>query len=134
MDDGTSYVYVRTRRTSRRPGRLATTFGILFFHLVASSNVRAQEPAPPKLAVKAHRILDIRNGTYLTDSVVLIEGNLIKAVGKGLDLDPGTKVIDLGAATLLAVSGDPLADIETLERVFFVMKAGVVVKHEARAR
>jgi hypothetical protein len=46
--------------------------------------------------VKAHRILDVRDGTVLLDAVVLIEGNLIKAVGKGLAIEPGSKVIDLG--------------------------------------
>jgi imidazolonepropionase-like amidohydrolase len=33
-------------------------------------------------------------------------------------------------ADMIAVSEDPLSDIRALERVFFVMKAGAVVKHE----
>lgn len=57
--------------------------------------------AQQKIAVKARRLLDVRTGTFLNDAVVLIEGRLIKAVGQKLDIDPDTRVIDLGAASLL---------------------------------
>jgi imidazolonepropionase-like amidohydrolase len=33
-------------------------------------------------------------------------------------------------ADIIAVDGDPLQDVTTLERVKFVMKGGVVVKNE----
>ena len=35
-------------------------------------------------------------------------------------------------ADLIAVSGDPLADVRALENVGFVMKGGQVVKNELR--
>ena len=35
-------------------------------------------------------------------------------------------------ADIIAVDGDPLADVTTLERVKFVMKGGEVVKNEYR--
>jgi imidazolonepropionase-like amidohydrolase len=35
-------------------------------------------------------------------------------------------------ADIIAVSGDPLADIGAMERVVFVMKGGVVIKNEAK--
>lgn len=81
--------------------RVATLGALVFLSAASVSLSDEAASVPTRLAVKAHRILDVRSGAYLTDSVVLIEGNLIKAVGKGLDLDPGTKVIDLGTATLL---------------------------------
>ena len=34
------------------------------------------------------------------------------------------------SADIIAVKGDPLADIRLLEHVAFVMKEGVVYKHE----
>ncbi|HVR97399.1 MAG TPA: amidohydrolase family protein [Thermoanaerobaculia bacterium] len=73
--------------------------GILCCCLFGGTEARAQEVR--KIAVKAHRILDVRNGTYLGDGVVLIEGDRIKAVGQKLNIGPDYEVIDLGGASLL---------------------------------
>ncbi|HVF60746.1 MAG TPA: amidohydrolase family protein [Thermoanaerobaculia bacterium] len=83
--------------------RTTKTVGIFCGCLLAVSAARTQEmaPAPATIAVKAQRVLDVRTGTYLNDAVVLVEGDRIKAVGPGLAIEPGAKVIDLGTATLL---------------------------------
>jgi imidazolonepropionase-like amidohydrolase len=57
-------------------------------------------------------------------------GTLINAAAMGWQDHIGS--IEKGKyADLIAVSGDPLADITELQRVRFVMKGGKVVKHEA---
>jgi len=58
-------------------------------------------PTPARIAVKAHRILDVRSGKFLTDSAVLVEGRLIKSIGTPPGPEAGYKVVDLGDATLL---------------------------------
>jgi imidazolonepropionase-like amidohydrolase len=62
----------------------------------------AKIPAPPvRTAVRAHAMLDVESGKLVPDPVVLIEGNRIQAVGSGLAIPAGARVIDLGGATLL---------------------------------
>lgn len=57
--------------------------------------------APTRLAVKAARLIDGRGGAPLANAVVLIEGERIRAVGSNLTIPAGTRIIDLGPATLL---------------------------------
>ena len=38
------------------------------------------------------------------------------------------------AADIIAVDGDPLVDVRQLEDVDFVMKGGVIIKHEVPAK
>jgi len=71
------------------------------------SPVFTQKPAadnsrrPLQTAVRAARLLDVKSGTLLNNAVVLIEGERISAVGSGLPIPAGAKVIDLGDVTLL---------------------------------
>jgi imidazolonepropionase-like amidohydrolase len=82
-------------------------FGIvLLFAICAASACFAQQTTTATVvAVKAGRILDVRTGNYLTDQIIWIEGDRIKAVGKSADLQkqmPSTaKLIDLSNATIL---------------------------------
>jgi imidazolonepropionase-like amidohydrolase len=65
----------------------------------------AQTKAPDSIVVKGARLLDVRRGGYIENAGVWIEGERIKAVGRFNDVvaraPQGTKIIDLGRATLL---------------------------------
>lgn len=76
---------------------------ILCCCLLAGAAARSQEkaPAPQVIAVKAQRLVDVHSGRLLSPAVVLVEGDRIKAVGQGIEIPSGVKVIDLGSATLL---------------------------------
>jgi len=58
-------------------------------------------------------------------------GTIINAEALGWQDQIGS--IDKGKfADLVAVSGDPLADITELQRVKFVMKAGKIIRNDAK--
>jgi imidazolonepropionase-like amidohydrolase len=66
----------------------------------------------------------------LTPARAIQSGTIINAEALGWQDQIGS--IDKGKyADLIAVSGDPLADITELQRVKFVMKGGKVIKNEA---
>jgi imidazolonepropionase-like amidohydrolase len=63
-----------------------------------------QKPAAaslPQVALRAARLVDGRGGPPLTDAVVLVEGDRIRAVGSKLAVPAGFEVVDLGTATIL---------------------------------
>lgn len=57
--------------------------------------------SPETVAVRAARLVDPRSATTVTNPVIVIEGDRVKAVGPGLAIPAGARVIDLGNATLL---------------------------------
>ncbi|WP_373991435.1 amidohydrolase family protein [Duganella sp. BuS-21] len=57
--------------------------------------------AETTVAVKAARMVDVRNGALIDNAVVLITGDRITAAGSKLAIPAGAKVIDLGNKTLL---------------------------------
>jgi imidazolonepropionase-like amidohydrolase len=61
----------------------------------------AQPPAAQTVAVRAGRMFDPRSGTLLVNQVILIHGDRIADVGPGVQIPAGTRVIDLGRATVL---------------------------------
>jgi imidazolonepropionase-like amidohydrolase len=75
----------------------------LLLHLPAQAQEArtADSAAKARVAVRAARLIDGRGKAPLANAVVLIEGDRITAVGPNLPIPAGTKVIDLGSATLL---------------------------------
>lgn len=53
------------------------------------------------VALKAARLFSGKGDSTIRDAVVIVEGGKIKAVGSGLQVPAGARVIDLGDATLL---------------------------------
>jgi imidazolonepropionase-like amidohydrolase len=60
-----------------------------------------QAAAPPPIVVRAARLIDGRGGAPVAPAVVVVRGERIEAVGSGVTIPPGARVIDLGSATLL---------------------------------
>lgn len=80
------------------------TTSLFLLLCLARVNAGAAEtpPAPaPRIAVRAAHMIDVAAGKRIDDVVVLIEGDHITQVGRGLAIPAGTRTIDLGAATLL---------------------------------
>jgi imidazolonepropionase-like amidohydrolase len=72
--------------------------------LALAAPLSAQEAAreaPKVTALRAARLFDGSSEKLVTDAVVLVEGDTIKAVGSALTIPPEAEVIDLGDATLL---------------------------------
>lgn len=51
--------------------------------------------------IKAGKLIDTENGKVLTNQMILIENDIIKAVGANLQIPPNAKIIDLSGATVL---------------------------------
>jgi imidazolonepropionase-like amidohydrolase len=64
-----------------------------------------EEPAagakPETIVLKAARLFDGRGDSAVPNGVVIIEGGILKAVGSGIPVPAGARVIDLGDSTLL---------------------------------
>src|SRR6266508_3556640 len=69
--------------------------------VTALAALTGQAPAPALVAVRAARLVDGRGGAPLASAVVIVRGDRIEAVGSGLAIPSGARVVDLGAATLL---------------------------------
>ena len=67
----------------------------------------ADEPARPRIAVRAARLLDVKSGRYVARPVIVISGDRIESVGDRVP--PDVRTIDLGDRVLLP----GLADVHT---------------------
>jgi imidazolonepropionase-like amidohydrolase len=70
------------------------------------SRAQSKPPAAPtEIAIHAGKVLDVRTGNSLTDQIIWIEGDRIKAIGSAANISAkipaGAKVIDLSKYTVL---------------------------------
>lgn len=72
---------------------VATSISLLFVSAICLS-------AQTKI-IKAGKLIDTESGRVLSNQMILIEGEKIKAVGKNLEIFEDTEVIDLSNATVL---------------------------------
>ncbi len=115
------------------------SFLLLFLLLVTSS---AQAREGETVYVLAGKLLDVRAGRLLTDQVIIIRGERIERVVPASEaaLPHAAELLGwadrVGAlepgkfADLIAVAGDPLADVTLLENVRLVMKGGKVAQDD----
>ncbi len=74
-----------------------------------------QQRAERVLALRAGRLIDVRNGQVLENVVILVRGERIEAVGRDVPIPAGAEVIDLSRHTVLPglidmhthLTGDP---------------------------
>lgn len=69
--------------------------------LAVAMPLAAAEPAPRLVAVHAARLLDVRSGRLQPDVTVVIRGDKIESVGRGVPIPDGAERVELGDATLL---------------------------------
>lgn len=86
------------RRVSRLFFLLLLIFGS---QACARAQKAEQRETPPRLVLRAARMLDVGTGRLVTEAVVVVEGERIVAVGSGLPVPTAARVLDLGDATLL---------------------------------
>jgi len=103
-------------------GRLMFSGVVAFLAVVSCEGVRGQfgpttEQTTP--GVDPSRVIAVRAATSAAGELMSWQ-NRVGSIEKGKFAD------------LVAVSGDPLADITELERVKFVMKGGEVVRNEVK--
>ena len=84
------------------PMRFARTIAFLAVLLPLESLLAQAASTPPtRVAIRAGRLIDGLGGAPITDAVILIENDRITAVGKGLAIPSGVRVIDLSRSTVL---------------------------------
>ncbi len=74
---------------------------ILLAVLFLGSASFANAQAVSVTVIKAGKLIDTENGKVLTNQMILIENDIIKAVGANLTIPTGAKVIDLSNATVM---------------------------------
>lgn len=76
-------------------------WGLIALALPARGAAQAADTSSHRLAIRAARLIDGRGGAPILNAVILVDSTRITAVGTRLPIPSGTRVIDLGNATVL---------------------------------
>lgn len=79
----------------------ALLFMAALFTLPGCASRVLQQASAKRFALRAARMLDVRQGRLVENAVVLIEGERISSAGQNLPIPAGTEVINLGDVTLV---------------------------------
>jgi imidazolonepropionase-like amidohydrolase len=74
---------------------------IICSQLFTASGQDKKNELPERVAIRAGRLIDTKNGSIINNAVILIEGEKITAAGEGLSIPGGVEVIDLSNRTVL---------------------------------
>ena len=100
--------------------------------LAAASNLPAADAPPPaRVALKAARMIDGKSDRAIAPAVVLIENDRIVAAGSSVAIPAGTRVIDLGGATLLPGLIDMHDHLTAVPQMSGYQGLGVSIPREA---
>jgi len=83
----------------RRVAVVLASVSAIWASRFANAQVAASNAQP--VAIRAARLIDGKSHVAVSNGVVVVEGDKITAVGPGLTIPTGARVIDLGDATLL---------------------------------
>jgi imidazolonepropionase-like amidohydrolase len=85
--------------------RLGSLLALCFLFACSCGAQTPKTTTPAEIVIHAGKVLDVRTGNYLTDQIIWIEGDRIKAIGKAADISSqvpaGAKTIDLSNSTIL---------------------------------
>jgi imidazolonepropionase-like amidohydrolase len=76
-------------------------WGLIALALPARGAAQAADTSSHRIAIRAARLIDGRGGAPILNAVILVDSTRISAVGTRLPIPSGTRIIDLGNATVL---------------------------------
>jgi imidazolonepropionase-like amidohydrolase len=85
---------------ARRHARIAVAMGLAASALGVTARA-AEPPASRQVAIRCGRLIDGKSERVVENAVVLVEGDRIKRVGRGLAVPAGAQVVDLDRFTCL---------------------------------
>jgi imidazolonepropionase-like amidohydrolase len=88
-----------------KTGALVLSLILVVSPVFAYVQLQAESPAPSSILVKAGKLLDVRKGSYTENAAIWIEGQRIKEVGPGSEVQAhapkNAEIVDLSRATVL---------------------------------